>query len=94
MSNITYAVGDKVTILDINKQGEVTEVSEDGTQFTVKYVDDAGAEATQTGSADQFAPAGESAGDTLAAPKTEESEQEESESSEEEKGEEGSERAE
>jgi len=59
MSNITYAVGDKVTILDVNKQGEVTEVSEDGTQITVKYTDDAGVEATETGTADKFAPAGE-----------------------------------
>jgi hypothetical protein len=93
MSEMTYAVGDKVTILDVNKQGEVTAVSEDGTQITVKYVDDAGVEATETGAAEKFAPVGEDAGDTLAAPKTEESEQEESESSEE-SSEEGSESAE
>lgn len=92
--NNSYAVGDKVTILDINKLGEVTAVSEDGTQFTVKYTDDAGVEATETGAVEKFAPVGENAGDAVAAPKAEESEQDESESSEESKDEEGSESAE
>jgi hypothetical protein len=59
MSEITYAVGDKVTILDVNKQGEVTAVSEDRNEITVKYTDDAGVEATETGTADKFAPVGE-----------------------------------
>jgi hypothetical protein len=51
-----FKVGDAVTILGVNKPGEVTAVSEDG-QVTVKYTDDAGAEATETGTADKFAPA-------------------------------------
>jgi hypothetical protein len=56
-----FKVGDAVTILGINKPGVVTEISEDGTQFTVKYTDDAGAEATETGTADKFAPEGKAA---------------------------------
>ncbi len=55
-----FKVGDAVTILGINKPGVVTEISEDGTQLTVKYTDDAGAEATETGTADKFGPAGAS----------------------------------
>jgi hypothetical protein len=49
-----FEVGQKVTILDVNKVGEVVSVSEDGT-FVVKYTDDAGAEQTETVSADKLA---------------------------------------
>jgi hypothetical protein len=81
-----FKVGDKVTILDVNKQGEVTAVSEDG-QVTVKYTDEAGAEATETGTADKFGPAGASEeaaaeGEMESESSDESKEEEESESAE------------
>ena len=55
MSNSTFEVGQKVTILDVNKVGEIESVSEDGSQFSVKYTDDAGAEQTEVCTADKLA---------------------------------------
>jgi hypothetical protein len=59
MSESTYQVGDKVTILDVKKEGEVVSVSEDGSQFSVKFIDDGGAEQTEAYTADKLAKAGE-----------------------------------
>jgi hypothetical protein len=56
MSDITFKVGDAVTIVDLNKQGVIDTVSEDGTQFGVKYTDDAGAEQVETVTADKLVP--------------------------------------
>jgi hypothetical protein len=50
----------------------VTAVSEDGSQVTVKYTDDAGAEATETGTADKFGPEGASVGAAAEGEKDEE----------------------
>jgi len=53
MGETKFEVGQKVTILDVHKVGEVTAVSEDG-QVTVKYTDDAGAEQTDTYGAERL----------------------------------------
>jgi hypothetical protein len=84
-----FKVGDAVTILGINKPGVVTEISEEG-QLTVKYTDEGGVEATETGTADKFAPAEGGASQDESA----DDEQKEGESSDESKDEEGSESAE
>jgi hypothetical protein len=59
MSETIYQVGDKVTILDVRKEGEVVSVSEDGLTFGVKYTDDAGTEQVEPCTADKLAKAGE-----------------------------------
>lgn len=55
MSDTNFEVGQKVTILDVNKVGEVVSISEDGTQCVVKYTDDGGAEQNETCTADKLA---------------------------------------
>jgi hypothetical protein len=47
MSDSTFQVGDKVSILDVQKVGEVVEVLEDGT-YKVEYTDDGGVVQTET----------------------------------------------
>jgi len=51
-----FEVGQQVTILDVNKVGEIVSISEDGTQFSVKYTDDAGQGQTEVVTADKLAP--------------------------------------
>jgi hypothetical protein len=48
-------VGDAVTILDCEKVGEISKVSEDGIKFTATYTDADGNPAEETGTADKFA---------------------------------------
>jgi hypothetical protein len=54
MSETIYQVGDKVTILDVRKEGELISVSEDGLTFGVKYTDDAGTEQVEPCTADKL----------------------------------------
>ena len=59
MSETTYQVGDKVTILDVKKVGEVIEVMENG-QYQVRYTDDAGTFQTEICGPEKLGPVGES----------------------------------
>jgi hypothetical protein len=55
MNENTFNVGDKVKIIDLNTIAEVASISEDGTQFTVKYNDAGGQEQTEVVTADKLA---------------------------------------
>ena len=56
MNENTFSVGEKVKIIDLNTVAEVASISEDGTQFTVKYNDAGGQEQTEVVTADKLAP--------------------------------------